>query len=322
MIFWAKPVGRPMTGLVHNVQMRPQQGLVHWRVRLRAMDGATFALMLVLALVVTGCSSSAGKDHDVADAGVRAASINGPSGRGGELPYWVPKPGVAWQWQLSGELDHSIDVPVYDVDWETRPGVVDEIHRRGRHAICYVSVGTWESFRSDAHAFPEAVRGKPLADYPDERWLDIRRIGLLEKPLRARLDACKRAGFDAVEPDNVDGYANRSGFDLTAADQLRFNRWIADAVHARGMAVALKNDLDQVKELVDDFDFAVNEQCVEYKECSALQPFVDAGKAVLHAEYNVSLERMCEGTPRGFSSIRKHQTLNAHREGCWNRSRT
>jgi hypothetical protein len=83
------------------------------------------------------------------------------------------------------------------------------------------------------------------------------------------------------------------------------------------MAVALKNDLDQVDELVDDFDFAVNEQCVQYDECTALLPFIRAGKAVLHAEYNVSTRQMCDATEAlGFSSIRKHQRLDAYRESC------
>lgn len=231
-------------------------------------------------------------------------------------PRWHPNPGVAWQWQLAGKLDLSVDVPVYDIDWQTPPSVVDTLHQRGRHAICYVSVGTWESFRPDAGAFPDQVRGKPLAGWPDERWLDVRRIDLLEGPLLERLDQCQQAGFDAVEPDNVDAYANDSGFDLSAADQLRFNRWIASEVQARGMSVGLKNDLRQVADLVDDFDFAVNEQCVEYNECQALRPFLNAGKAVLHAEYNVSLERMCADAPAGFSSIRKNLKLDAHREAC------
>ena len=33
------------------------------------------------------------------------------------------------------------------------------------------------------------------------------------------------AGCDGVEPDNVDGYVNDTGFDLTAGDQLDFNRF-------------------------------------------------------------------------------------------------
>ena len=31
-------------------------------------------------------------------------------------PRWQPRPGTDWQWQLSGRLDPSVDVPVYDID--------------------------------------------------------------------------------------------------------------------------------------------------------------------------------------------------------------
>ncbi|MCH7683637.1 MAG: endo alpha-1,4 polygalactosaminidase, partial [Gemmatimonadetes bacterium] len=53
-----------------------------------------------------------------------------------------------------------------------------------------------------------------------------------------------------------------------------------------GLAVALKNDLDQILDLIAYFDLSVNEQCHEFDECSLLQPFVTGGKAVFNAEYD------------------------------------
>src|SRR5258705_316926 len=82
-----------------------------------------------------------------------------------------------------------------------------------------------------------------------------------------------------IEPDNVDGYANSSGFPLSAKDQLAYNRWLAEAAHARGLSIALKNDLDQVAALAPYFDWALNEECFQYKECGSLAPFTTAGKA-------------------------------------------
>ncbi len=55
-----------------------------------------------------------------------------------------------------------------------------------------------------------------------------------------RLDLAVTKGCDGVEPDNMDGYANDSGFPLTAEDQLTFNRFIANEAHRRGLAVGLK----------------------------------------------------------------------------------
>lgn len=207
---------------------------------------------------------------------------------------WLPKPTTApWQWQLQGEIDTSVDAGVYEVDgFETPRRTVAKLHRVRRKVICYLDIGAWESYRPDADEFPRRVLGEVYSGYPDERWLDIRRIDLLAPILRKRFDLCRRKGFDAVEPDNLAGYQNETGFPLDRRDQLRFNRWVARGVHRRGMSVALKNDPSQVRRLVDDFDFAVVEECFAYDECGRYSPFVEAGKAVFTAEY--------EGLPAGF----------------------
>jgi hypothetical protein len=83
------------------------------------------------------------------------------------------------------------------------------------------------------------------------------------------------ARCDGVEPDNVDGYANDNGLGLTAEDQLDFNRFLAREAHARELSVGLKNDLDQIDELVGDFDWLLNEECHANGECEALTPFVE-----------------------------------------------
>ena len=227
---------------------------------------------------------------------------------------WQPRPTTApWQWQLQGRIDTSIDARVYEVDgFETPRRTVAQLHRLRRKAICYLDVGAWESYRPDADRYPAAVLGKAYSRYPDERWLDIRRIGRLAPILRKRFDICKRKRFDAVEPDNLAGYENRSGFPLSAADQLRFNRWVAREVHRRGMSVALKNDPEQASRLVADFDFAVVEECFAYDECEKFSPFVEAGKAVFSAEYEGSPSDFC---PRAralrFSTIEKGYDLFA-----------
>ncbi|HEY0471880.1 MAG TPA: endo alpha-1,4 polygalactosaminidase, partial [Kribbella sp.] len=80
----------------------------------------------------------------------------------------MPEQGTAWQWQLHGALDPSVDVPVYDVDGQTTTAAqVAELNRKGRHVICYVSVGSLENFRPDRSSFPPVVLGKPLEGWPD-----------------------------------------------------------------------------------------------------------------------------------------------------------
>ncbi|MGI5399521.1 endo alpha-1,4 polygalactosaminidase [Streptomyces sp. CA-135486] len=228
-----------------------------------------------------------------------------------------PEPGLGWQWQLSGRLDPTVDVPVYDIDGFEHPAsAVADLHRRGRKVICYLSTGAWEDFRPDAEKFPTSVLGRGNG-WAGERWLDIRRTDILEPLMAARIDMCRTKGFDAVEPDNMDGYAHRTGFPITAADQLRYNRLIAGLAHDRGLAVGLKNDLEQIPQLVGDFDFAVNEQCAQYDECEQLTPFIRAGKAVFHVEYELTTEEFCPLARRlKFSSILKKYELGVWRRPC------
>lgn len=258
--------------------------------------------MLLLALLLAGCTSARQDDPGPAQ----------PTGK-----RWQPRPGTPWQWQLRGKLDPAVDVPVYDIDgFDHSAGTVADLHRRGRKVICYLSTGAWEEFRPDAGRFPRAVIGRSNG-WPGERWLDIRRTDVLEPLMAERIDMCREKGFDAVEPDNMDGHLNRTGFPLKAADQLRYNRLIARLAHERGLAVGLKNDLEQIPTLVRDFDFAVNEQCAEFGECHLLKPFIAAGKAVFHVEYELPTRRFCGQAKRlGLSSMLKRYELDAWRSPC------
>jgi hypothetical protein len=241
-----------------------------------------------------------------------------PASAAGTATWWHPTKGLTWQWQLSGRLDLTVNAAVYDVDAvDATAADVAALHRAGRKAICYVDVGSYEKGRPDAARFPAAVIGKVMDGWPDERWVDIRRWDVLGPILRDRFATCVQKGFDGVEPDNVDGYANRTGFPLTAADQLAYNRNVADLAHRLGLAVGLKNDVDQARTLAPAFDFAVNEECADYDECDPLSVFVKAGKPVFHTEYSLRLGAFCAATKKlGFSSIRKHLALDAWRQSC------
>jgi hypothetical protein len=250
-----------------------------------------------------------------------AVALTLPAGSGAkptgapEPGYWEPTPTTAaWQWQLQGKIDTSVPAAVYDVDgFEASKGAVQQLHRLGRKVICYLDVGSWETYRPDAKQFPKAVIGRRYEGFPDERWLDIRRFRLFAKLLEHRFDLCARKGFDAVEPDNLAGWENHTGFPLTRQDQLRFNRWVARQVHARRMSVALKNDGPQAKELVGDFDFAIVEQCFQYEECDPYRTFVEHQKAVFETEYELEPEQFCpEAKQIDFSAMGKSYDLFAH----------
>lgn len=155
-------------------------------------------------------------------------------------------------------------------------------------AVCYVDAGTWESWRPDAGRFPASILGRSNG-WPGERWLDIRQLSVLLPIMRARALRCREAGFQAIDWDNVDGYQNRTGFPLTAAEQLRYNRLLAEIAHRLGLAAGLKNDFAQVPQLVSYFDFAADEQSLQYRECGMLEPFVRQHKPVYDIEYQGKL---------------------------------
>jgi hypothetical protein len=207
---------------------------------------------------------------------------------------------------------------VFDIDGaDVRASVVRRLHRLGRRVVCYVDVGTWESWRSDASLFRKSVLGRPVAGWPGERWLDIRARRKLAPIMAARMRRCRDKGFDAVEGDNVDGFENDTGFPLTATDQLAYDEWFANEAHSLGLAAALKNDLDQARALLPYFDLAVLEQCFQYRECGKARRFVDARKAVLEVEYSLPRRRFCDrARRRHIAAIRKHLDLRAWRQSC------
>ena len=132
---------------------------------------------------------------------------------------------------------------MYDVDlFDNDEAVVMALHSAGRKVVCYMNAGGWEEWRPDAQQFPDEVMGANLDDWEGERWLDIRRLDVLGPIMEARMDLCGAKGFDGIEPDNVDGFLNDTGFPLTYEDQLSYNIWFANAAHERGLSIGLKND--------------------------------------------------------------------------------
>lgn len=214
---------------------------------------------------------------------------SGDGGGAGDGGWARPQVTDTWQWQLTGTLNTSYDVDAYDIDLFDAPeATISALGALGRLVVCYFSAGSSEDWRPDFSRFTSADLGNNLDGWPGERWLDIRSANV-RAIMEDRLDLAAQKGCQAVEPDNVDAYTASTGFPLTAQDQLDYNRWLATEAHLRLLAVGLKNDLDQVTDLVDDFDFAVNEECHDYSECDLLVPFLDAGKPAWNAEYADSL---------------------------------
>ena len=214
--------------------------------------------------------------------------------------WWKPQKGLSWWWQLenASSLNTSLNVDVYDIDLfeGNDAGKIAALKSKGYNVICYFSAGTYEDFRPDKDDLLKnnkiaLIDGSNLPQFPEEAWLAIGNTQALEtiiKPvMRARLDLAQGAGCDAVEPDNVDGYDNsETQGQISKAQQLSYNRWLATEAHDRGLSVGLKNAVALLGDLKNDFDFAVNEQCYAYGECGTYTgTFLAQNKPVFNQEY-------------------------------------
>lgn len=296
------------------------------------MTSPSLSLLLgcIVLLLLGGCAARNVPAGDVntaqARATVPALSVMPvspvPSLPAEATAIWQPALRTSWQWQLGGlPIDQTVDAQMYDIDlFDNDASIVAALHAQGHRVVCYINVGAWEEWRPDADAFPSEVIGRDYAGQPGEKWLDIRRLDLLGPIMRSRFDLCKAQGFDGIEPDNVDGYVNDTGFPISPHDQMAYNIWLSDEAHARGLSIGLKNNPEQVADLLPHFDWALAEECFAQKWCDLLAPFVAAGKAVFVAEYTdtgITTDAFCpQANAMNFNAILKQRGLDAWRQPC------
>ena len=184
----------------------------------------------------------------------------------------MPTADAEFDYQLGGPYPPAGKVRAVSRDRTAEPA-------EGLYNICYVNafqtqpgeaVTWWEKHHPDLLLKDDD--GDTVTDEDwDEPLLDIstpaRRAALMNI-VGPWIDGCAAAGYDAVEPDNLDSY-ERSDGKLTSRHATAFARLLADRAHDRHLAVAQKNTSDllpQRKRI--GFDFAVVEECARYQECA------------------------------------------------------
>jgi hypothetical protein len=266
---------------------------------------------------------------------------------------WVPPSTASWHWMIDHPLDvhdprdmgltdphgnwlASPEPELYDIDGffngqdpncnirdasgECAHGendAVNALHALNKRVICYIDTGVFEEYRPDAYRFPASVIGQPNDGWEGSSWLDIRQTAVLWPIMEARIKMCQDKGFDSIEPDEMTNYSNLSGFPLTYTDQLVYNRGIADIAHRLGMSIGMKGNAQQAADLVNDFDWMLNEQCYEYDECDLLHPFIAAGKPVFEVEYELPRVAFCaDANARGMNAMQMPLALDGGRWPC------
>lgn len=246
---------------------------------------------------------------------------------------WHPSPGVTWNYEINGALSASSIQQVFevwDIDlFDNTEDTISSLQEQGGKVICYFSAGSYEDWRSDASNFSQSDVGNHLDGWPGERWLNVSSQAVRDIMLK-RMDLAAQKSCNGVEPDNVDGYNNDNGLDLTQQDAVNYMQFLTDAAHQRNLSIGLKNAAEIVLTVVDIVDYSVNEECVVYNECSTFAPFIQNGKAVFHVEYpkgsdtnnalNVSSSAKTEACnalgESQFSTIIKNMNLDSWIETC------
>jgi hypothetical protein len=227
-----------------------------------------------------------------------------------------PNNGPEFQW----ELDHPLNVnsasdmglgatnllgnqasapTVYDIDGIENPAsTVRALHALGDKVICYIEVGAAGNYYSAsdeglAVTYYQQLQnagdlGSAMSGYP-EYYLNINApstLSIIEAMIQQQ---CAAKGFDAVEPDIDDSYTDATGFDITEADNIRYDEALGAYAHSLGLAWGQKNgdnDPQFSEALEPTTDFLLDEECNYYQTCAIVAaPYVQAGKLVLDAEY-------------------------------------
>ncbi len=268
-----------------------------WSIRVR---GALLALVVVVGLL----------------AGPAVAQTPPP----GSGAPWAPGAGLEFQVQARGEIDPDLAVdllivPLFFTDAET----LAPLKARGVRIVCTLHAGVWSSAWPDADAWQPAMLGRGVWGEATQRWVDIRQTSVRDL-VAARLDVAVALGCDAIDAYRLDAYLENTGLPITRGDQLVFDRWLAQAAHQRGLGIGLRGAVDLIPELMDHYDFALTDGCLERADCQLVLPFIDRGKPVYHWEFTTASDGgidICAAAREfGFTTIVKHRELDAWQFAC------
>lgn len=296
------PDGQGHKGDLHGTQQR--SGFRRRTIIISAIVGVIIVLGLALGLGLgLGLHHGEGRGEGEETPTPSGTSTPVPTPSSTPAGVWQPAVNASWQIILSKTLDidesaPSVepDVAVFDIDMFLHQNntIIDSLHKLGKKVICYFSAGSYEDYRPDSWQFKKADLGSELDGWPGEYWLNISSPDVRDI-MATRIEIASQIGCDAVDPDNVDGFQNENGFDLTAQDSIDFVKFLAKEARNRKLGVGLKNAGDIISDVLSVVQFQVNEQCAEYDECDTFAAFIDAGKPVFHIEYP-------KGTPDSVSA--------------------
>jgi hypothetical protein len=226
---------------------------------------------------------------------------------------------------VDGNITGSYDGNTVAAYYAFATDAVSAIHAAGRKVIGYITVGDAENFRADFQqmvdfdvACGHCFIGNAFSNtFPNEWYVNINndkgQADFMRKMVQARMDKVAAAGFDSVEPDVDFASSNNSGFTITGATQIAYNVSLANIAHANGLSINLKSDVDQAldSQLIAAFDYVIDEQCWQYKQCNNYSGFQSAGKSIFNAEYKVAPSTFCpKANNLNLNAIKKNKNFS------------
>jgi len=225
-------------------------------------------------------------------AGISALAIALSGARAHSAGVQAPPGNAGFDLQLGGAYAPPAGTGVVERDRTAAPPL-------GAYGVCYVNafqtqegeIGWWR------RRHPELllrIRGREVRDrdWP-ETLLDITTPAKRREIARIVgrwTDGCARRGYRAVELDNLDSWTRSRGR-ITRADTRATARLFVGRAHGAGLAVAQKNAAELItgRRRPLGFDFAVVEECQEFREC---ERYTGAyGDRVMEVEYDATAFR-------------------------------
>jgi Glycoside-hydrolase family GH114 len=228
-----------------------------------ARAGGKVGLAMAVA-VAAACGGGGGPGGPVEPAG--------PVNPGGVA---LPAANATFDYQIGGAYTPAAGVAIVDRDRSDAPVA-------GKYNVCYVNAFQTqpEDFTWWTTQHPDLLLQKNGQWVKDPEWnevvLDVstpaRRTALLGI-VGPWIDACAAAGFQAIEPDNLNSWERSQGL-LTMDEDIAMATLLAARAHADGLAIAQKNTSEIAPYHAQiGFDFAIVEECQPYGDCG---PFDDA----------------------------------------------
>ncbi len=232
----------------------------------------------------------------------------------------LPPAGAGFDYQIGGDYPLPSGTSVVSRDWFAGAPA------RSAYTICYVNAFQTQPDEAgvarpdETSAWPADLVLTGLAQDPN--WTGEYLIDLSTADKRARaadwvapmVQTCADRGFDAVEFDNLDSWTRFEDVP-SIQEQMPFGRpeavalagLITEHAHGLGLAVGQKNTpqlIDNKDHEAVGFDFAIAEECGQYRECGDYT--AGYGEQVIVVEYTAAgLRRACDGFGSRLSIVRR-----------------